>query len=79
MSQADAATRQLPTARGQVQYPGRCALVARDCKGSVHFVTGWMNSGSVGGVRVNAFASGGFLPEAVRGTVQEEMVHVADW
>lgn len=33
----------------------------------------------LGGVRVNAFASGGYLPEAVRGTKQEEIVHVADW
>jgi hypothetical protein len=32
-----------------------------------------------GGVRVNAFASGGYLPEPVRGTKQEGIVHVADW
>eukprot|EP01061_Rhynchopus_euleeides_P001316 TRINITY_DN10936_c0_g1_i1.p1 TRINITY_DN10936_c0_g1~~TRINITY_DN10936_c0_g1_i1.p1 ORF type:complete len:546 (+),score=159.94 TRINITY_DN10936_c0_g1_i1:122-1759(+) len=32
-----------------------------------------------GGIRANAFASGGFLPEAVRGTVSQEMIHVADW
>merc|ERR1712159_648215 len=32
-----------------------------------------------GGIRVNAFASGGFLPEAVRGTKLEGIVHIADW
>lgn len=32
-----------------------------------------------GGVRVNAFVSGGFLPKAVRGTTLEEMITVADW
>jgi arylsulfatase I/J len=32
-----------------------------------------------GGIRVNAFMSGGFLPQAVRGTKQEEMMHIADW
>lgn len=34
---------------------------------------------SQGGVRVNAFVSGGYLPEPVRGTKQEGIVHVADW
>ena len=32
-----------------------------------------------GGIRVNAFVSGGFLPAAVRGTKLEGIVHVADW
>ncbi|EDQ88865.1 uncharacterized protein MONBRDRAFT_32685 [Monosiga brevicollis MX1] len=32
-----------------------------------------------GGVRVNAFVSGGFVPEERRGTREDEMVHVADW
>ena len=32
-----------------------------------------------GGIRVNAFVSGGFVPEKVRGTVQEGTIHVADW
>jgi len=32
-----------------------------------------------GGIRVNAFMSGGFLPKAVQGTKQEEMIHIADW
>lgn len=32
-----------------------------------------------GGIRVNAFASGGFLPSKVRGTKLDEIVHVADW
>eukprot|EP01062_Namystynia_karyoxenos_P052672 TRINITY_DN422_c0_g2_i3.p1 TRINITY_DN422_c0_g2~~TRINITY_DN422_c0_g2_i3.p1 ORF type:complete len:569 (+),score=189.30 TRINITY_DN422_c0_g2_i3:107-1708(+) len=32
-----------------------------------------------GGIRVNAFASGGFLPPAVRGTRLDSIIHVADW
>lgn len=32
-----------------------------------------------GGTRVAAFASGGFLPEAMRGTSVSGMIHVADW
>jgi arylsulfatase A-like enzyme len=32
-----------------------------------------------GGIRVNAFVAGGFLPAAVRGTRLEAMVHVVDW
>jgi len=32
-----------------------------------------------GGIRVNAFASGGFLPEAVRGTKQEGLMAGWDW
>jgi len=32
-----------------------------------------------GGIRVNAFASGGFLPPSVRGTKLDAMVHIVDW
>eukprot|EP00911_Craspedida_sp_UC1_P000317 UC1_evm1s242 len=32
-----------------------------------------------GGIRGNAFVSGGFLPESVRGTKLGEMIHIADW
>ena len=32
-----------------------------------------------GGIRVNAFVSGGYLPAAVRGTKSEGMIHIADW
>jgi len=32
-----------------------------------------------GGIRVNAFVSGGFLPESVRNTKTEELGHVSDW
>mmetsp|Transcript_10293 Transcript_10293/g.14187 ORF Transcript_10293/g.14187 Transcript_10293/m.14187 type:complete len:274 (-) Transcript_10293:356-1177(-) len=32
-----------------------------------------------GGIRVNAFLSGGYLPETVRGTQQENMVTISDW
>merc|ERR1719353_379675 len=32
-----------------------------------------------GGIRVNAFASGGYLPTAVRGSKLEGIIHIADW
>eukprot|EP00039_Didymoeca_costata_P008916 m.118640 g.118640 ORF g.118640 m.118640 type:complete len:528 (+) comp14282_c0_seq1:62-1645(+) len=32
-----------------------------------------------GGVRVAAFVSGGFLPNALRGTVNSAFIHIADW
>jgi arylsulfatase I/J len=32
-----------------------------------------------GGIRVNAFASGGYLPKAVRGSKLEGIIHIADW
>jgi len=32
-----------------------------------------------GGVRTNAFASGGFLPKAMHGTKLDALVHIADW
>ena len=41
-------------------------------KGGKH--TNWQ-----GGVRVNAFASGGFLPESMRGQTTEGYIHIADW
>lgn len=41
-------------------------------KGGKH--TNWQ-----GGVRVNAFASGGFLPESMRGQQTDGYIHIADW
>ena len=32
-----------------------------------------------GGIRVNAYASGGFLPAAVRGTSNAGLIVGADW
>eukprot|EP00948_MAST-09A_sp_MAST-9A-sp1_P000778 g778.t1 len=32
-----------------------------------------------GGIRVNAFVSGGYLPQHVRGTKNENIIHIADW
>ena len=32
-----------------------------------------------GGIRVNAFVSGGYLPEKMRGQKSEEYIHIADW
>merc|ERR1740138_1627290 len=40
---------------------------------------GGKDSNFEGGIRVNAFMSGGFVPKAVRGSKQEEMMHIADW
>ena len=41
-------------------------------KGGKH--TDWQ-----GGVRVNAFASGGYLPDDMKGTVTEGYIHISDW
>ena len=30
-------------------------------------------------MRVNAFVSGGYLPESRRGKITNEMIHIADW
>ena len=32
-----------------------------------------------GGIRASAFVSGGYLPEAVRGTTSNAVMHIADW
>ncbi len=32
-----------------------------------------------GGVRVNAFVSGGYLPQKMRGQKTEGYIHIADW
>jgi len=32
-----------------------------------------------GGIRVNAFVSGGFIPASVRGTINPGLSHIADW
>ena len=32
-----------------------------------------------GGIRVNAFVSGGYIPASVRGTKLDKIIHVADW
>ena len=40
---------------------------------------GGKNSDWQGGVRGNAFVSGGFLPEAMRGKKTEGYIHLADW
>jgi arylsulfatase I/J len=48
--------------------------------GSTNFpLRGAKYSDFEGGIRVAAFASGGFLPAAVRGTVNEGTVHIADF
>merc|ERR1712070_1045478 len=32
-----------------------------------------------GGIRVNAFVSGGYVPESMRGKKLDGMMHIADW
>ena len=32
-----------------------------------------------GGIRVNAFVSGGYLPQSVKGTIINEPIHISDW
>jgi len=32
-----------------------------------------------GGIRVNAFVTGGYLPENMRGQKTEGYIHIADW
>ena len=32
-----------------------------------------------GGIRGNAFASGGLIPQSARGTKLEGMIHIVDW
>ena len=52
------------------------------CKGGNNFLLkGGKHSDWQGGVRVNAFASGGFLqlPQAIRGQKTEGYIHIADW
>ena len=41
-------------------------------KGSKH--SDWQ-----GGIRINAFVSGGYLPEVMRGKKCEEYIHISDW
>jgi arylsulfatase A-like enzyme len=40
---------------------------------------GAKNTPLEGGIRAAAFLSGGFIPENLRGTVQNGMIHIADW
>ena len=40
---------------------------------------GGKNTDWQGGIRVNAFASGGYLPARMRGKVTEGYIHIADW
>ena len=56
---------------GPVSPPGQAAN-NYPLKGGKH--TDWQ-----GGVRVNAFASGGYLPESMRGRKTEGYIHIADW
>jgi len=58
-----------PTGQGNPVYGGATNLPLR----------GGKTSDWEGGIRVNAFVSGGMVPVGMRGTVLDEYVHVADW
>ena len=55
---------------GPIYYPGSA---------SNHPLRGGKLDDWEGGVRVNAFLSGGFLPAASRGTRLDALMHIADW
>ena len=55
---------------GPIYYPGSA---------SNHPLKGGKESDWEGGVRVNAFVSGGVLPPRVRGTQLNALCHIADW
>ena len=49
------------------------------CEGSNHPLKGSKGTFFEGGVRAVAFASGGLLPENMRGKMTEGFIHIADW
>ena len=49
------------------------------CEGSNYPLRGSKHSFFEGGVRVNAFASGGLIPEKMRGKSTQGFIHIADW
>eukprot|EP01064_Diplonema_japonicum_P010618 TRINITY_DN1785_c0_g1_i1.p1 TRINITY_DN1785_c0_g1~~TRINITY_DN1785_c0_g1_i1.p1 ORF type:complete len:532 (+),score=127.75 TRINITY_DN1785_c0_g1_i1:635-2230(+) len=55
---------------GPIYYPGG---------GNNYPLKGGKMSDWEGGVRVNAFISGGYVPKELQGTKSESYVHVADW
>eukprot|EP01063_Lacrimia_lanifica_P010335 TRINITY_DN1703_c0_g2_i1.p1 TRINITY_DN1703_c0_g2~~TRINITY_DN1703_c0_g2_i1.p1 ORF type:complete len:517 (+),score=164.14 TRINITY_DN1703_c0_g2_i1:37-1587(+) len=55
---------------GPIYYP---------CGANNHPLKGGKESDWEGGVRVNAFVSGGYVPPAARGRVHDGYIHVADW
>ena len=53
--------------------------VAPNAAANNYPLKGGKHSDWQGGVRVNAFASGGYLPEKMRGQKTEGYIHIADW
>ena len=49
------------------------------CEGSNYPLKGSKTTFFEGGVRVLAFASGGLIPESMRGKTTEGFIHIADW
>ena len=55
------------------------SIATRESAGSNYPMRGGKYDPLEGGVRVAAFVAGGYLPAAVRGSVLEAPVHIADW
>ena len=53
--------------------------VSKSKGGNNYPLKGGKHSDWQGGVRVNAFVSGGYLPESMRGKKTEGYIHLADW
>ena len=49
------------------------------CEGSNYPLRGSKHSFFEGGVRVNTFASGGLIPEKMRGKSTQGFINIADW
>ena len=49
------------------------------CEGSNYPLRGSKHSFFEGGVRVNAFANGGLIPDKMRGKSTQGFIHIADW
>jgi len=54
-------------------------IMTEFCGGNNYPLRGGKFSQFEGGIRVNALVSGGYLPDARRGQVEESLVSVADW
>jgi arylsulfatase B len=54
-------------------------IMTQFCGGNNYPLRGGKFSHFEGGIRVNAFVSGGFLPEGRRGSVSTALLSVADW
>jgi len=68
-----------PGATEFTDYGHGTACFNGEAGGNNYPLRGGKYSNFEGGIRVAAFLSGGYIPQAVRGTKSDEMVHIADW